>query len=177
MPMDIPRFPVDLHRIAREEIPQIGDLCIVILPAQETRIHRQPFCMLQHLIDPAARLHRARNREMAVHLQQETPLNLCSVCIRKPRLHRRNRAQRRLDETIRLRRLGKSAPDKGSKTAEPRCRIRNILIRNDELRQSIHHIKGQETRIDPHRLLGRTNSSGNDIACDKSICIHIILLG
>ena len=123
----------DLHRIAREEIPQIGDLCIVILPGQEPRIHRQPFCMLQHLIDPAARLHRARNREMAVHLQQETPRNLCSVCIRKPRLHRRNRAQRRLDETIRLRRLRKSAPDKGSKATEPCRRIRNILIRNDQL--------------------------------------------
>ena len=61
--------------------------------------------------------------------------------------------------------------------AEPRRRIRNILIRNDELRQSIHHIKGQETRIDPHRLLGSTNSGRNNIACDKSICIHIILLG
>ena len=166
----------DLHRIARKEIPQIGNLCIVIVPCQETRIHRQPLRMLQHLIDPAARLYRARNREMTVHLQQETPRNLCSVYIRKPRLHRRNRAQRRLDETIRLRRLGKSAADKGSKTAEPcRC-IRNILIRNDQLRQSIHHIKGQETRIDPHRLLGSTNSSRNNIICDKSICIHIILL-
>ena len=166
----------DLHGIARKEVTQIGDFRIVIIMRQQTRIHRQPLRMLQHLIDPAARLHRTRNREMAVHLQQKTPRDLCPVSIGKPFLHRRDGTERRLDETIRLLRFRKGTADKGRKPTKPRRRIRNIVIRDDELRQSVHHIKGQETRIDPYRLLCAADSSKSMIPCDKNICIHIILL-
>ena len=76
---------------------------------------------MQNFINAAARLHRARRREMAVHLEKKFPFKLLWARLVQPRAHIRNLAQGRLDEAVCRDRLGELDLQEGSEAGESAC--------------------------------------------------------
>ena len=81
----------DLHRVLREEFPRLvrRELFIRIALAQQAVLERELLRVLEHLVDAAARLYRARYRKVAVHLDEEAAFDFRAVLLIEPLLHRR----------------------------------------------------------------------------------------
>ena len=139
----------DLHRVLREEFPRLvrRELFIRIALAQQAVLERELLRVLEHLVDAAARLYRARYRKVAVHLYEEAAFDFRAVFIAEPLLHRRGLAQLGFDYPAGLRRLGEFLHYERSEAREPRLRI--VYVRHRKRQASARFLEARELRVEP----------------------------
>ena len=139
----------DLHRVLREEFPRLvrRELFIRIALAQQAVLERQLLSVLEHLVDAAAGLYRARYRQVAVHLDEEAALDFRAVFVAEPLFHIFGLAQLRLYDAVGRGRFGKFFHNERSEAFEARLRV--IHISHGERQCVARRLKFRELRVEP----------------------------
>ncbi len=119
----------DLNRILPKKLPAFlrREPFIAVLRRQKTVLQRQLLRMLQNLVNAAARLHGAGDRQMAVLLEQERTPQPAAIALVQQRLHARDRRKRRFDQAARLLGLREARPDKRREALQSPLCILDVL--------------------------------------------------
>ncbi len=153
--------------MAAEELPGIGLEQLVVGSAgvDKARLERQGLGVLEHLVDPAARLDRAGDGQVAVLLEEQAAGEVRPVPAVEGLQHRGCLHQRGLDDAVGACGLGEAALDEGCEPGEARLGVVDVGRCERGVRQAVGG--GGEVRVDPGRGGGRAHGCEGRVVAEK----------
>lgn len=139
----------DGHLVAGEQGSRVGggERPVVAGGRQDARLDRHLLGVLQHLVDAAAGLDRAADRQLAVELGPEASGQLGAVVAREASLGLGDRDQRRFDDARRAAGLTEGVREVGGEAPQPRCGVLDVGRREPHVAEGLGG--GAQGRVEP----------------------------
>ena len=126
--------------------------------------------VLEHLVDAPTRLHRARDRQVAVLLEQEPARESGAMALVEHRAHGGDLHEFRLDDPAALARLGEEFRDERGKPLQPCARV--VDVRGTELLATTHLVHGLASGVCPLDRLPRREAGKDRRPINELVSMH-----